>query len=117
MSTSNLHARRYRRARDPELLDALDAHKRTTFTGIVWRVAREGRNPLEPSHAGGRWDLGGNDGYDVLYTALEPDGAIAEVAYHRSLQPVVPFSRPMRYCIKFRFKRRRFFELKRSISL
>jgi hypothetical protein len=80
-----------RRARDPDLLDQLDAHKRLPFEGIVWRVVSEGRNPVEPSRAGGRWDLDGSGGYDVLYTALEADGAVAEVEYHLSLQPVFPY--------------------------
>jgi RES domain-containing protein len=76
-----------RRARDPELIDALDARTRTTFDGTLWRVVREGRDPLEASRAGGRWDLGASD---VLYTSMEPDCAIAEVEYHLSQQPVFP---------------------------
>jgi hypothetical protein len=76
-----------RRARDPELIDALDARARTSFEGTIWRVVRQGRDPLEPSRAGGLWDLGGSD---VLYTSMESDCAIAEVEYHLSLQPVFP---------------------------
>jgi hypothetical protein len=76
-----------RRARDPDLLDALDARPRSLFEGIVWRVARKGRDPLEPSYGNGRWDL---RAFDVLYTSLEADGAIAEIDYHLSLQPVFP---------------------------
>lgn len=84
-----------KRARDPELLDALDAYERTSFDGTIWRVVRDGRSPLEPSRIGGRWDLGGaRDGYDVLYTAMDPDGAIAEVEYHLSQQPVFPSRSP-----------------------
>jgi len=75
------------RARDPELLDALDERARTTFEGTIWRVVREGRDPLEASRAGGRWDLGVSD---VLYTSMEPDCATAEVEYHLSQQPVFP---------------------------
>ncbi len=59
----------------------------------MWLSAfrRDGRNPLEPSRIGGRWDLGdARDGYDVLYTTMDPDGAIAEVEYHLSQQPVFP---------------------------
>ncbi len=74
-------------ARDPQLLDALDARPLQSFQGHVWRVVRVGRNPVEPSKAGGRWD---RRGFDVLYTALEEDGAIAELDYHLRLQPVFP---------------------------
>ncbi len=76
-----------RRARDPELIDALDGLQTSTFEGDVWRVVREGRDPLEASRAGGRWDLGVSD---VLYTSTECNGAIAEVEYHLSQQPVFP---------------------------
>jgi hypothetical protein len=76
-----------RRARDPDLLDALDARPRSVFEGIVWRVARTGGDPLEPSYGNGRWDL---QAFDVLYASLEGDGAIAEINYHLGLQPVFP---------------------------
>jgi RES domain-containing protein len=74
-------------ARDPQLLDALDAWPLQPFHGHVWRVVRVGRDPVEPSRAGGRWDRGR---FDVLYTALDEDGAIAELDYHLRLQPVFP---------------------------
>ena len=32
-----------RRARDVELLDALDAHRGVVFEGSVWRIVRQGR--------------------------------------------------------------------------
>ena len=73
--------------RDPQLIDALDARPLRSFRGNVWRVVRVGRDPVEPSRAGGRWDRGG---FDVLYTALEADGAIAELDYHLRMQPVFP---------------------------
>lgn len=76
-----------RRARDPDLLDALDARVRVPYLGTAWRVVRDGRDPLQPSSLGGRWDMGN---MDVLYTALDPDGAIAEIEFHLSLQPVFP---------------------------
>lgn len=75
-----------RRIRDPSLLDALDACERTSFSGFVYRVVRDGRDPLEPSH-GGRWDAGF---FDVLYTAFEEDGAIAEIDFQLNSQPVFP---------------------------
>jgi hypothetical protein len=76
-----------RRARDIELLDALDALPRAPFEGTVWRAVREGRDPLQGHPSAGRWDPGT---FDVLYTSMEPDGAIAEIHFHLSRQPVFP---------------------------
>jgi hypothetical protein len=76
-----------RRARELELLDALDALPRVPFEGTVWRAVREGRDPLQGHPSAGRWDPGT---FDVLYTSLEPDGAIAEIHFHLSRQPVFP---------------------------
>jgi RES domain-containing protein len=75
------------RARDLDLLDALDALERTAFEGTVWRAVREARDPVEGHPSAGRWDPGK---FDVLYTALEPDGALAEIHFHLSRQPVFP---------------------------
>lgn len=75
------------RSRDPDLLDLLDARARTAFDGAVWRVVREGRDPLDPSTGNGRWDL---RAFNVLYTSLDPAGAMAEIEYNLSLQPVFP---------------------------
>ena len=76
-----------RAPRDPALLDALDAFDRIPYAGEVWRVVRHGRNPLQGSASGGRWDP---TSFDVLYTSLDPDGAVAEVHFHLSRQPVFP---------------------------
>ncbi len=76
-----------RTARDLALLDALDACSREAFEGCAWRVVREGRDPLQGSPSGARWDPGT---FDVLYTALERDGALAEIHFHLSRQPVFP---------------------------
>jgi len=76
-----------KRARDPELLDIIDQFPKQEFSGSVWRAVRVGRDALEPSRAGGRWDMGT---FEVLYTATESDGAIAEVHFHLSRQPVFP---------------------------
>src|SRR5579864_1727522 len=73
--------------RDPALLDALDAFHRLSFSGETWRVVRTGRDPLQGSASGGRWDP---TLFDVLYTSLAPDGAVAEVHFHLSRQPVFP---------------------------
>jgi len=76
-----------RRARDIELLDALDALPRARFEGTAWRAVREGRDPLQGHPSDGRWDPGT---FDVLYTSMEPDGAAAEIHFHLSRQPVFP---------------------------
>jgi RES domain-containing protein len=76
-----------RKARDLELLDALDALERISFEGTVWRAVREGRDPVQGHASAGRWDPGI---FAVLYTALEPDGARAEIHFHLSRQPVFP---------------------------
>ena len=76
-----------RRARDLDLLDAIDALKREVFSGSVWRVARNGRDPILGSPSRSRWC---NGNFDVLYTSLEQEGAIAEVHALLSLQPVFP---------------------------
>lgn len=76
-----------RRARDIELLDAVDAFKRKKLDAEVWRLAREGRDPILGSPSQSRWC---NGTFDVLYTSLERDGAIAEIHSLLSLQPVFP---------------------------
>ena len=76
-----------RKPRDPGLLDALDAFERVRYTGETWRVVRDGRDPLQGSASGGRWDPAL---FDVLYTSLDPVGAVAEVHFHLSRQPVFP---------------------------
>jgi RES domain-containing protein len=76
-----------RRPRDPALLDALDAFDRIRWGGETWRVVRDGRDPLQGSASGGRWDP---TLFDVLYTSLDSDGAIAEINFHLSRQPVFP---------------------------
>jgi hypothetical protein len=81
--TSSLVPVGIRRARNLALLDAVDICPRSSYRGTVWRVVREGRSPLD----GIRADSGG---FSFLHTALEADGAIAEVAYHLSQQPVFP---------------------------
>ena len=76
-----------RKPRDSALLDALDAFDRVSYAGETWRVVRDGRDPLQGSASGGRWDP---TLFDVLYTSLNPDGAVAEVHFHLSRQPVFP---------------------------
>jgi RES domain-containing protein len=76
-----------RKPRDPSLLDALDAFDRVPYAGETWRVVRDGRDPLQGSASGGRWDP---TLFDVLYTSLDTDGAVAEVHFHLTRQPVFP---------------------------
>jgi RES domain-containing protein len=76
-----------RKARDPELLDQIDKLARTDFEGQVWRVVREPRDVLLASPVGARWDPGS---FDVLYTSLDREGALEEIYFHLSRQPVFP---------------------------
>ena len=76
-----------RPARDLTVLDALDALPREAFAGEVWRVVREGRDPLLGGRSSSRWC---DATFDVLYTSLERDGAVAEIHALLALQPVFP---------------------------
>lgn len=76
-----------RRARDLRLLDQIDAHPRRAHSGRLWRATREGRDPLQGGRSTSRWC---NGQFDVLYTSLERDGAVAEIHALLSLQPVFP---------------------------
>jgi hypothetical protein len=76
-----------RDARDQELLDRADSLSRLPLARRVWRVVREGRDPLDPTQISARWNI---RDVDVLYAACEPDGAIAEIDYHLSMQPIYP---------------------------
>jgi hypothetical protein len=74
--------------RDSGLIDALEATSNVAYEGTLWRVVREGRDPCQCSAPGGRWDDGT---FDVLYTSLERNGAIAEMHFHLMRgQPVFP---------------------------
>jgi hypothetical protein len=70
-----------------DLLDAIDSFRREPFQGRVWRIVREGRDPLLGSPSQSCWC---NGTFDVLYTCLEEDGAVAEIYSLLSLQPVFP---------------------------
>lgn len=76
-----------RRARDLELLDAVDSFRREAFDADVWRLVRTGRDPTLGSPSRSRWC---NGMFDVLYTSFERDGALAEIYALLSLQPVFP---------------------------
>jgi RES domain len=76
------------RIHDRVLLDALEALDPASFRGAVWRVTRQGREPLRGAAANGRWSASGE--FEVLYTSLVRDGALAEIGYRLSLEPVWP---------------------------
>lgn len=76
------------RIHDRELLDRLEALPAAPFSGTAWRVARRGRDPLLGAAAGGRWSPA--DAGQVLYTSLEKEGALAEIHFRLSLEPVLP---------------------------
>jgi hypothetical protein len=74
---------------DRGVLDALEAMDPEPFAGEAWRVTRKGRDPLRGSAANGRWSPSGGE-FEVLYTSLEREGALAEIGYRLSLEPVWP---------------------------
>src|SRR5215831_18904541 len=74
---------------DRGILDALETVDPERFHGGVWRVARKGRDPLRGSIANGRWSPSSGE-FEVLYTSLERAGALAEIGYRLSLEPVWP---------------------------
>jgi hypothetical protein len=69
------------------LLDHVDAYPRRPYTGLLWRVVRDGRDPLQAGRPISRWC---NGRFDGLYTSLDRDGAIAEMHSLLSLQPAFP---------------------------
>lgn len=74
-------------ARELALLDALSEIEPVAFAEPVWRTVREGRDPVQGHSSAGRWDSGQ---FDVIYTALAHEGAVAEINFHLSRQPVFP---------------------------
>ena len=76
------------RVHERAILDALEAMTPTRFDGSVWRIARAGHDATRGSAANGRWSPGGS--VEVLYTSLEREGALAEIGYRLSLEPVWP---------------------------
>jgi len=79
---------RHRKVRDNALLDAVEASPASEFEGAVWRVVRADRDPVLGSSPGGRWDDGT---FEVLYTSMERDGALAELYFHVMRgQPIFP---------------------------
>jgi RES domain-containing protein len=76
------------RVHDRDILDALERQEASSFTGDVWRITRGGLDPLRGSATHGRWSPPGE--FDVLYTSLTDEGALAEIGYRLSLEPIWP---------------------------
>jgi RES domain-containing protein len=83
--------------RPQALLDAIESKTPSKFAGDLWRVVTEGRDPLQPGRAGGRWDDGN---FDALYTSTARDGALAEAWYHAARGQPIPPSKPRRRIYK-----------------
>jgi len=78
---------------DRDLLDRLGAFAPVRYDGLIFRATRLGLDPLTGSFSGGRWAP--RDVTQVLYTSLERDGALAEIAHHLSLLTPKP-SKPVK---------------------
>lgn len=76
------------RVHDRAILDALENLDSVSLEKTAWRVVRKGRDPLRGAVANGRWNAIGE--FEVLYTSLVAEGALAEVGYRLSLEPVWP---------------------------
>jgi len=76
------------RVHDRAVLDSLESLEPEKFEQVVWRIARKGRDPLRGAIAAGRWNAIGE--MEVLYTSVEREGALAEVGYRLSLEPIWP---------------------------
>ena len=78
------------RIRDTALLRALESIGPVQFSGTPWRIVRDGRDPLEPGSAGGRWNTAT---FPVLYTSTEKHGALSEMRYHLTRGQSIPPSK------------------------
>ena len=83
---------------DQYLVDRSSRFPSDRFQGDVFRATRIGADPTAPSISGGRWapPPQGDPGVYVLYTSLERDGAIAEVASFLAQLTPIPGPRPIR---------------------
>ncbi len=70
------------------LLDVLGEIAEVRFENEFWRVVHGIRSPVDGSKGAGRWNRRESE---VLYCALEKDGALSEINFHiRRAQPVFP---------------------------
>ena len=83
---------------DPKLLDRLSEFHSERFEGEVFRATRASADPVAASISGGRWTPppDGEAGHSVLYTSLERDGAIAEVASFLAQLTPIPGPRSLK---------------------
>ena len=83
---------------DPKLLDRLSEFHPERFEGEVFRATRRNADPVAASISGGRWapPPDGEAGHSVLYTSLDRDGAIAEVASFLAQLTPIPGPRPIK---------------------
>jgi RES domain-containing protein len=81
---------------DQRLTEKLSQFRQTAFEGSVFRATGRSFDPTAASLNGGRWAPRPNDelGFPVLYTSLERDGALAEVASYLALLNPMP-SKPL----------------------
>jgi RES domain-containing protein len=73
---------------DPHTLEILAGLQTERLSTSVYRVLFTGRDPTIGSLAGGRWAP--PQEIPVLYTSFDAEGALSEVYYHFSQQPVFP---------------------------
>jgi hypothetical protein len=83
---------------DPALANRLGALATEAFVGEVFRATRASADPTAPSFYGGRWarPQNGDPGTNVLYTSVERDGAMAEVAAFLADQSPIPGPRELK---------------------
>jgi hypothetical protein len=76
---------------DPVLAERLSKFPLSKFDGQVYRATRVSADPTAPSLDGGRWSKPpqGDATASILYTSMQRDGAVAEVAsFLTSLTPI-----------------------------
>lgn len=72
--------------RDFRLSDAVAELPVQQWSGYVYRTCWQGRDVLQGSSGGGRWSA--RNGFEILYTSQEKNGAIAEIdAWLREMSP------------------------------
>ena len=83
---------------DQDLVDRLSGLQAERFEGEVFRATPVSADATAPSISGGRWapPPEGEPGVYVLYTSLERDGAIAEVASFLVELTPIPGPRPLK---------------------
>jgi hypothetical protein len=83
---------------DPDLANRLGALEPEAFAGEVFRATRVSADPVAPSLYGGRWarPQNGDPGTNVLYTSMQRDGAMAEVASFLAQLTPIPGPRELK---------------------